>query len=258
MDPVKLWHVDDGAHDVPVHLIGAATLHTAAAAVDVASATWLRARDELVCTLAAFRTAHGFGRAIAAPQIGHSLRMIAINLGTGASVLLNPCLTPIMEAGTMTMWDDCFSFPDMMVRVRRWRQVRLDAMECDGTRIALVVTHAALAELLQHEVDHLLGVTSFQRVAWDWCDSDGPHLPLDGTAPSSTSSPPLVHTAVVHRTEYASRRAHFDALVGYTIAPTITPPTSGAAATLRGEGAGCTLRPFAEVATALGMATALP
>jgi len=37
-----------------------------------------------------FRKAYNFGRAIAAPQIGYNLRMIAVNLKNIPFVMLNP------------------------------------------------------------------------------------------------------------------------------------------------------------------------
>ena len=44
----------------------------------------------LHATLAAFRRANGFGRAISAPQIGVSQRFVALNLGDGPRLLVNP------------------------------------------------------------------------------------------------------------------------------------------------------------------------
>jgi peptide deformylase len=49
---------------------------------DIANSDDIRkAARELQTALQDFRDTHGFGRAIAAPQIGHHLRMIALNLG---------------------------------------------------------------------------------------------------------------------------------------------------------------------------------
>lgn len=55
------------------------------------------ARDELHATLAAFRSTNGFGRAIAAPQIGHNMRMIALNLGKEPFTMHNPVLFDLSE-----------------------------------------------------------------------------------------------------------------------------------------------------------------
>lgn len=62
------------------------------------------ARGRLHSTLAKFREEHGFGRAIAAPQVGFSLRMVAMDLGRGAFTLYNPVLFD-HSAATTTLWD---------------------------------------------------------------------------------------------------------------------------------------------------------
>ncbi|MDI6773709.1 MAG: peptide deformylase, partial [bacterium] len=72
----------------------------------------------LVETLEAFRARHGFGRGIAAPQIGVARRFIALNLGQGPFIIVNPEITWRSDE-TFTMWDDCMCFPHLLVRVRR-------------------------------------------------------------------------------------------------------------------------------------------
>ena len=65
---------------------------------------------QLAQTLAEFRNRHGFGRAIAAPQIGLSRRLIAANLGRGPFLMVNPEIH-FRSTETFTLWDDCMSFP---------------------------------------------------------------------------------------------------------------------------------------------------
>jgi peptide deformylase len=60
------------------------------------------------------------------------------------------------------LWDDCFSFPDLMVRVSRATRVRVDYQDTDGLNQTLEA-EGALSELLQHEIDHLDGVLAVQR-----------------------------------------------------------------------------------------------
>src|SRR5262245_7782004 len=78
----------------------------------------------LVRALEQFRAEHGFGRAISAPQIGIHRRMIAMNLGEGPFLLYNPELTTCSPA-RFSMWDDCMSFPWLMVRLERHLSVDL-------------------------------------------------------------------------------------------------------------------------------------
>jgi peptide deformylase len=65
-----------------------------------------------------FRQEKGFGRGIAAPQIGISKRLISLNLGEGPFSIINPVITQCSEE-TFTLWDDCMSFPDLLVKVER-------------------------------------------------------------------------------------------------------------------------------------------
>src|SRR5437016_3745477 len=83
--------------------------------------------DDLNETLAAFRETTGYGRGIAAPQIGLLSRVIFIRMQpTGFSgPLINPEIVWVSDR-TMELWDDCFSFPDLLVRVRRATSVRVE------------------------------------------------------------------------------------------------------------------------------------
>lgn len=81
------------------------------------------------------------------------------------------------------------SFPDLLVRVRRHRSVSVRFHDGQEERVWPAL-NPALSELLQHEVDHLDGITSFDR-------ADGPG-------------------AVVHRRVYqAQREAIMDAQVAH-------------------------------------------
>lgn len=116
----------------------------------------------LQTTLVAFRDAHGFGRAIAAPQIGLAERFIAIDLGAGPFAVINPTVT-WRSAETFTLWDDCMSFPDLLVKVRRHRSISLQYTDAEGTEHAWRELAPDAAELLQHELDHLDGVLAVDR-----------------------------------------------------------------------------------------------
>src|SRR5688500_7262016 len=106
----------------PVLLLGDPRLRVRSADVDAYDAD---AFDSLAATLDAFRKQHGFGRAISAPQIGIAQRFIAVNLGRGTFFVVNPVITWRSEE-TFTMWDDCMSFPDLLVRVERVRSLSLE------------------------------------------------------------------------------------------------------------------------------------
>ena len=112
--------------------------------------------------LAGFRARHGFGRAIAAPQIGRRLRLVAFDLGRGPRALVNPRITARSDA-TFTLWDDCLCFPDLLVRVRRARSITLEFEDQLGRAQRWSDLEPAESELFQHELDHLDGVLAVDR-----------------------------------------------------------------------------------------------
>jgi peptide deformylase len=114
-------------------------------------------------TLAGFREATGFGRGIAAPQIGVLSRVIFIRMQpTGfCGPLINPEIIWRSDA-QMELWDDCFSFPDLMVRVSRAAAIRVEYRDERGAA-RNIEAEGDLSELLQHEIDHLDGILAVDR-----------------------------------------------------------------------------------------------
>lgn len=112
-------------------------------------------------TLHDFQAGHGFGRGISAVQIGIALRVIYMEFEGTAYSLLNPRFEG-MSADTFVLWDDCFSFPNLMVKLRRSVSVRVSYQDEYGAARLLDVS-GAFAELIQHEMDHLDGILSVDR-----------------------------------------------------------------------------------------------
>ena len=114
-------------------------------------------------TLSAFREATGFGRGIAAPQIGALKCVIFIRMQPAGfcGPLINPHIAWTSD-DQIELWDDCFSFPDLMVRVRRSAEVRVEYLDERGAR-RVIEASGGLSELLQHEIDHLDGILAVQR-----------------------------------------------------------------------------------------------
>jgi len=112
--------------------------------------------EDLRDTLLNFRKNFGFGRAIAAPQIDALVRILYMNIGGEETVLVNPVLEPI-DKETFYVWDDCFSFPGLEVWLKRYKHVRINYLDLGWNEQVLEV-EGDLAELLQHEYDHLDGI----------------------------------------------------------------------------------------------------
>ncbi|MBL8215089.1 MAG: peptide deformylase [Bryobacterales bacterium] len=112
-------------------------------------------------TLHEFRRGHGFGRGISAVQIAVPVRLIYIEFEGRAYKLRNP-VYEYLSGDTFELWDDCFSFPGLLVRVRRSVQVRV-RYEGDDGEVLTLEADGALSELLQHEMDHLDGILAVDR-----------------------------------------------------------------------------------------------
>ncbi len=145
----------------PILLLGNPVLRQKARKVDAFGGEELkRLVDDLRDTLEDFRSKNGFGRGIAAPQIGVLQRVIFINVDQPMP-LVNPRITR-RSRKLMSLWDDCFSLPNILAKVRRNLAIEVQFRDVDGKRHHL---HAegALSELLQHEIDHLDGVLTIDR-----------------------------------------------------------------------------------------------
>jgi len=112
------------------------------------------------------------GAGIAAPQIGVSARVVIFELKENPryphltpvpyTVLVNPVLTPLgsdMEEG----WEGCLSVPGMRGLVPRYRHLRYQGYDAQGSAIDCTV-EGFHARVVQHEVDHLDGILFPERV----------------------------------------------------------------------------------------------
>ena len=107
------------------------------------------------------RAKYQFGRGIAAPQLGIMKRLIYLNIDH-PQVIVNPELVTFSDE-TDELWDDCMSFPNLLVRVRRHRSLTMTFRDEYWQPHSWDVTDWGLSELLQHECDHLNGVLCTMR-----------------------------------------------------------------------------------------------
>lgn len=139
----------------PILLLGHPMLREASAPVADPASARLLLRD-LRATLLDFRRRHGFGRGISAVQIGETRRVIYMEIEGREYELINPEFTWRSEE-KFELWDDCFSFPELMVRLERHRRIVLRYQRATG-EWRVLEAEDSLAELIQHEMDHLDGV----------------------------------------------------------------------------------------------------
>ena len=117
-------------------------------------------REDLKDTLLAFRARYGVGRAIAAPQIGVKKRVIYRHLDTPV-LFINPRLA-FPEQEMIDVLDDCMSFPNLLVRVRRYRRCILHYLD-ENWKEQEMYLEDDMSELIQHEYDHLDGILATMR-----------------------------------------------------------------------------------------------
>ena len=109
---------------------------------------------------------HGVG--LAAPQLGWDARVLVLNPSgerkdeTGARVVVNPQV--LKKWGKSRAEEGCLSFPDIFVEVDRPAGIRLRWQDLQGAVHEEDVNDFP-ARILQHEMDHLDGVTLWHRMS---------------------------------------------------------------------------------------------
>lgn len=120
---------------------------------------------DLADTLAHWRAKTGYGRGIAAPQIGALQRVIFLKLPESDPwPLINPEIIRRSEE-KIVVWDACLSFLSIFMQVERHREIRLRYQTLQGEFVEVDAGQEKdLSELLQHEIDHLDGILAIDRV----------------------------------------------------------------------------------------------
>lgn len=117
--------------------------------------------NDLHDSLMDFRKRYGYGRAIAAPQINELFRIIYMNINKNSFVLINPKIE-FYDDEEFELWDDCMSFPGLEVKILRHKKCKVFYKNQDWVDCVLEL-EGDLAELVQHEYDHLDGILAVQR-----------------------------------------------------------------------------------------------
>jgi peptide deformylase len=138
---------------------------TAKRVVDPSSAEIRVLVEDLADTLAYWKSTTGYGRAIAAPQIGSSLRVIFLQLpGADRWPFVNPQITERSEE-KIVVWDACLSFLCIFMQVERHRKITVKYQDLRGEWHEIEAGEERnLSELLQHEIDHLDGILAVDRI----------------------------------------------------------------------------------------------
>ena len=112
----------------------------------------------------AMRTGNGIG--LAANQIGKLLRILVLSLpqkdGKPSDVvLINPMV--LQKKGMTFEEEGCLSFPGLHTKIKRHKMVVVRAINERGREVE-ITAEDLLSRVLQHEIDHLNGITFVQRL----------------------------------------------------------------------------------------------
>lgn len=142
-------------------LLGNSLLYKRSEEVEFTEINQLKSHiTDLHDTLIDFRNRNHCGRAIAAPQIGLMKRLIYMYIEKPVA-FINPTLEFTSDE-TFDVWDDCMSFPNLLVKVKRFKNCKIHFKDTNWDNQTMTL-EGDLSELLQHEFDHLEGILAIQR-----------------------------------------------------------------------------------------------
>ena len=100
------------------------------------------------------------GVGLAANQIGIHKTVCVINVDEPI-ILVNPKIVGGFGKGTFI--ESCLSFPDQVVKTERWTNILVESLNNVSKKIFSYEKSALECVCVQHEIDHLSGVTMFER-----------------------------------------------------------------------------------------------
>ena len=111
----------------------------------------------------------GAGVGLAAPQVGLNTQVLVIGMGNykteGAAdydqVYFNPTILSY-EEGNIYMLEGCLRYPGLVVKVKRPENMTMEWYTEEGSRCEERFV-GMTSRILQHEVDHLNGITFLKR-----------------------------------------------------------------------------------------------
>ena len=110
------------------------------------------------------------GCGLAAPQVGELIQLVIIDVDyTSAEdydpyVLINPVIVEQSEH-LVPFNEGCLSIPGLTCEIERPDRVVVEALNLDGDLMRYEAEGDLMCVCLQHEIDHLHGITMFERLA---------------------------------------------------------------------------------------------
>ncbi len=120
----------------------------------------IQLRDDLLETMYA-----NDGIGLAATQVNVQARIVVMDLSDNSTqplYFINPIITHTQD--TSLKEEGCLSFPGIFAKVQRSAQIIVDYMDLQGNAHT-INADGLLAICLQHEIDHLNGITFFDHLS---------------------------------------------------------------------------------------------
>lgn len=103
------------------------------------------------------------GMGLSAPQVGKSIRLIAVQTEKEPTIFINPKIIKKSREKEM-MEEGCLSFPGLWLEIKRAKGVEVEAIDKNG-KIIKTKTEGLQARILQHEIDHLDGILIIDKIS---------------------------------------------------------------------------------------------
>lgn len=111
------------------------------------------------------------GCGLAAPQVGEMRQIVVVDVDwdgeqgskKNTMYLINPVIVEQSDE-TAVNYEGCLSIPGVSFPIERPTSVVVQALDLEGRLMQYEASNNLLAMCLQHEIDHLHGVTMFERL----------------------------------------------------------------------------------------------
>ena len=108
------------------------------------------------------------GCGLAAPQVGELIQLVVIDVDWALGeknpyVLINPEVV-VADGEEVEGGEGCLSFPGITVEVKRPSHVIVRALDLEGNLMQYEAENNLMAVCLQHEIDHLHGITMLDHL----------------------------------------------------------------------------------------------
>lgn len=104
------------------------------------------------------------GIGLAANQVNIQKNIIVLNINnyTKQIIIINPKI--INKKDFLFDIEGCLSFPDIFIKVKRNKNIKLKFIDINGKKITLKANNL-LSICIQHEIDHLNGITLYDKMS---------------------------------------------------------------------------------------------